>query len=46
MLVKAPLVGDKAEILHALEDVIVISPAPVLLECDIDVGEPESEIEW
>jgi len=40
------VVGDLPEILHPLEDITVIAPEPVLLECDLDVGEPAAEVEW
>lgn len=46
ILNKAPVIGDQAEILHPLEDVTVISPEKIVLECDIDVGTPPADIEW
>ena len=44
--IKAPLVGDAPEVLHPLEDLVIVSPASVVLECDLQFGEPLSEIEW
>ena len=33
-------------LLEPLKDTIVVAPNDAILECDIDVGEPESEIKW
>ena len=32
--------------LEGLQDVTVVAPNDAILECDIDVGEPEAEIKW
>ena len=33
-------------LLEPLKDTVVVAPNDAILECDIDVGEPESEIKW
>ena len=39
-------VGDPPVLLMPLEDLTVVAPNDAILECDIDVGEPEAEIKW
>ena len=39
-------VGDAPMLLEPLKDTIVVAPNDAILECDIHVGEPESEIKW
>lgn len=33
-------------LLEPLQDTTVVAPGDAILECDIDVGEPEAEIKW
>ena len=39
-------VGEPPMLLEPLQDTTVIAPGDAILECDIDVGEPEAEIKW
>ena len=39
-------VGVPPQILEPLSDTVVKAPKDAILECDIDVGEPEAEIKW
>lgn len=39
-------VGVPPKILEPLNDVTVVAPNDAILECDLDLGEPESEIKW
>ena len=39
-------VGVPPQILEPLSDSVVTAPKDAILECDIDVGEPEAEIKW
>jgi len=38
--------GVPPMILEPLSDVTVIAPNDAVLECDLDLGEPEAEIKW
>jgi hypothetical protein len=40
------IVGDAPMLLEPIKDVTVVVPNDAILECDIDVGEPEAEIKW
>ncbi|GFO38541.1 titin, partial [Plakobranchus ocellatus] len=41
-----PVEGVPPVLLEPLQDIAVIAPKDAILECDIDVGEPEAEIKW
>ena len=45
MLIYFP-VGVPPKILEPLSDVVVIAPKDAILECDLELGEPESDIKW
>ncbi|KAH9498303.1 hypothetical protein Btru_006488 [Bulinus truncatus] len=40
------IVGVAPILLEPLQDIAVVAPNDAILECDIDVGEPEAEIRW
>ncbi|KAK3083483.1 hypothetical protein FSP39_023775 [Pinctada imbricata] len=42
----APVVGVAPKLLEKLDDQTVIAPKDAILECDLDLGEPEAEIKW
>lgn len=39
-------VGVAPVLLEPLQDIAVVAPNDAILECDIDMGEPEAEIKW
>lgn len=39
-------VGEPPLLLEPLLDITIVSPKDAILECDMDVGEPEAEIKW
>ncbi|KAK7507540.1 hypothetical protein BaRGS_00001475, partial [Batillaria attramentaria] len=41
-----PIVGEPPMLREPLKDLTVVAPGDAILECDIDVGEPEAEIKW
>ncbi|GFS00827.1 titin [Elysia marginata] len=41
-----PVTGEPPVLLEPLQDIAVVAPNDAILECDIDVGEPEAEIKW
>ena len=38
--------GTAPKLLEGIEDLTVVAPKDAILECDLDLGEPEAEIKW
>lgn len=39
-------VGEAPKLLEPLQDTTIVAPKDAILECDLNLGEPEAEITW